>query len=97
MFLANLPNDTRVAGVVTVPRAALADAELAERMVHQRLRQQVADHLVRQRVERIERAESVDYRIDLLVLTPEQLARVVNQEAQRIALMLASPATRNRN
>lgn len=97
MFLANLPNDTRVTATVTVPRTALADVELAERMVHQRLRQQVADFLVRQRVERIERRESVDYHIDLLVLTPEQLAQVVNQEAQRIALMLASPATRNRN
>lgn len=84
-----LPNESRVGAVVSLHKLQgnVDDPELIHRALRERLVPQVAS-LVAERAERIDHVESVDYRIDLYVLTPNELAKLIQREAERFAYLM---------
>lgn len=81
-----MPQEARVGAVVSLHKLQgdVDDPEFIHQTLRGRLVPQVAS-LVAERVERTEHVESVDYRIDLYVLTPNELARLIQREAERFA------------
>lgn len=81
-----LPNDVHCHATVRIPVFTRVNDHVDfEGQVFSRLRQQVADFVARARHRKHDRGEYIEYGIDVYVLTPEHLYRLVNDEARRLA------------
>lgn len=73
----------RLDGRVMKGRSVYDDREILE-IAQSRLRSQMADFLVRERADVNETEFEFELRLDLLVLTPDQLATIIRNEAVRL-------------
>lgn len=53
-----------------------------ERIVMRDMREQVADKLVHEKIEKVDREFTIDYRLDFYVFSPDELAGILRQMAQ---------------
>lgn len=74
--------------------ASFANLEMAqgrypvELLVRERLARQLAEHLANTRLERVENAHSIDFRMDVYVLTSDELFGLIEQRAREIGLCM---------
>ena len=83
MIQQRLPNNVRVGA-----RATLSKYEIGpetDSYVRRQLREQIAEFIRHEHVKSETTGQLVEYSVDLYVLTPEQLYRLINEEAHYLA------------
>lgn len=71
-------------GVAMVNKAGLVDDGLIESMTRRRLVEQLASTLVRDAIFKTDKGYSYEYRLQVYVLTPDQLEKYVQRRAERM-------------
>lgn len=86
MIHTKLPDDVHCRATVRIPAFTRVNDHVDfESRVFSRLRQEVAGFIANARHRKHDRGEYIEYEVDVYVLTPEQLYRLVNDEARRLA------------
>lgn len=83
----NLPEKCRIGAAYSVHR--FDDNFVIEREARENLRHQVADLLAHERVEKIQTEFTTVYRMDLYVLSPEELCRLIREEAMNMYSLMS--------